>query len=41
MIERLRPLTQEQRQSARKSAGEAVIRAIGPKPARGQYAFRG
>jgi len=31
MIENLRPLTQEQRQAARQSAREAVIRAIGPK----------
>jgi len=34
MIENLRPLTQEQRQGARKKAREAVIRAIGPKPVR-------
>ena len=34
MIENLRPLTQEQRQSARRNAREAVIRAIGPRPTR-------
>lgn len=34
MIDNLRPLTQEQRQGARKKAREAVIRAIGPKPVR-------
>ena len=34
MIENLRPLTQEQRQGARKKARDAVIRAIGPKPVR-------
>jgi hypothetical protein len=39
MIENLRPLTQEQRQSARKAAREAVIRAIGPKPAREQFNY--
>ena len=33
MIENLRPLTQEQRQGARNKAHDAVIRAIGPKPA--------
>jgi hypothetical protein len=32
MIGNLRPLTQEQRQSARKVARDAVFRAIGPKP---------
>jgi hypothetical protein len=37
MIENLRPLTQEQRQGARKKAREAVIRAIGPKPAREHF----
>ena len=31
MIENLRPLTQEQRQDARKSARNAVIRALGSK----------
>ena len=34
MIENLRPLTQEQRQGARKNARDAVICTIGPKPAR-------
>jgi hypothetical protein len=37
MIENLRPLTQEQRQSARKKAREAVVRAIGPKPTREHF----
>ena len=37
MIENLRPLTQEQRQGARKKARDAVIRAIGPKPAREHF----
>lgn len=37
MIENLRPLTQEQRQNARKSARTAVMRSIGPKPAREQF----
>ncbi len=37
MIENLRPLTQEQRQAARKNAREAVVRAIGPQPARDQF----
>jgi hypothetical protein len=37
MIENFRPLTQEQRQSARKQAREAVVRAIGPKPAREHF----
>jgi hypothetical protein len=36
MIENLRPLTQEQRQGARKSARDAVIRSFGPKPTREQ-----
>jgi hypothetical protein len=39
MIENLRPLTQEQRQSAGKAAREAVIRAIGPKPAREHFNY--
>ena len=39
MIENLRPLTQEQRQSARKAAREAVVRAIGPKPAREHFNY--
>jgi hypothetical protein len=37
MIENLRPLTQEQRQSARRNAREAVIRAIGPRPTREHF----
>jgi hypothetical protein len=37
MIENLRPLTQEQRQGARKNAHDAVIRAIGPKPMREHF----
>lgn len=37
MIENLRPLTQEQRQGARKSARNAVMRSIGPKPTREQF----
>jgi hypothetical protein len=37
MIDNLRPLTQEQRQSARKKAREAIIRAIGPKPVREHF----
>jgi hypothetical protein len=37
MIEQLRPLTQEQRQSARRAAHNAVIRAIGPKPVRDHF----
>ena len=37
MIENLRPLTQEQRQGARKKAQEAVVRAIGPKPVREHF----
>jgi len=38
MINDLRPLTQEQRQSARKSAREAIVRSIGPRPSREQFA---
>ncbi len=38
MIEHLRPLTQEQRQAAYKSAREAALRAIGPKPVREHFA---
>lgn len=34
----IRPLTQEQRQSARQAAREAVLRAIGSKPIREQFA---
>jgi hypothetical protein len=37
MIENLRPLTQEQRQGARRNAREAVFCAIGPKPTREQF----
>jgi len=37
MIENLRPLTQEQRQSARRSARNAVLRSIGLKPTREQF----
>jgi hypothetical protein len=33
----LRPLTQEQRQGARNSARDAVIRSFGPKPTREQF----
>ena len=39
MIENLRPLTQEQRQGARKKARDAVIRAIGPKPTREHFNY--
>jgi hypothetical protein len=39
MIENLRPLTQEQRQAARKAAREAVVRAIGPKPMREHFHY--
>jgi hypothetical protein len=38
MIQNLRPLTQEQRQGARQSAREAVLRVIGPKPVREHFA---
>jgi hypothetical protein len=38
MIEQLRPLTQEQRQTARQAACQAVIRAVGPRPVREQFA---
>jgi len=34
----LRPLTQEQRQAARQAAGQAVVRSIGPRPAREHFA---
>jgi len=37
MINDIRPLTQEQRQAARKAAHNAVIRAVGAKPAREQF----
>jgi hypothetical protein len=39
MINNIRPLTQEQRQTARQAAREAIIRAIGIKPAREQFTF--
>jgi hypothetical protein len=35
----IRPLTQEQRQAARKAAHDAVIRAMGTKPTREQFAY--
>ncbi len=38
MIDNLRPLTQEQRQVAHRAARRAVTRAIGPQPAREQFA---
>jgi len=34
----IRPLTQEQRQTARQAARQAVVRSIGPRPAREQFA---
>jgi hypothetical protein len=37
MIENLRPLTQEQRQSAHQAARQAAIRALGPKPTREHF----
>lgn len=39
MTPSIRPLTQEQRQAARKAARDAVIRAIGTKPTREQFTF--
>jgi hypothetical protein len=39
MVDKLRPLTQEQRQIARQAACEAVVRAIGVKPTREQFTF--
>jgi hypothetical protein len=39
MTPSIRPLTQEQRQAARKAAHDAVIRAIGTKPTREQYTY--
>jgi hypothetical protein len=39
MIASIRPLTQEQRQAAHKAAHDAVIRAIGTKPTRGQFTY--
>jgi hypothetical protein len=38
MINDLRPLTQEQRQAARQAARQAVVRSIGPRPVREQFA---
>lgn len=38
MIQNLRPLTQEERQAARKIAREAVIRASGAKPIHEHFA---
>ena len=38
MIDNLRPLTQEQRQAARHAARQAVVRSIGPRPVREQFA---
>jgi hypothetical protein len=38
MIEQLRPLTQEQRQAARQAARQAIVRSIGPRPVREQFA---
>jgi hypothetical protein len=37
MIENPRPLTQEQRQTAYQAARQAVVRSIGPRPAREQF----
>ncbi len=39
MTPSIRPLTQEQRQAARKAAHDAVIRAIGTKPTREQFTY--
>jgi len=38
MTPSIRPLTQEQRQAARQAARQAVIRSIGPRPVREQFA---
>jgi hypothetical protein len=38
MIHNLRPLTQGQRQAARHAARQAVVRSIGPRPVRVQFA---
>ncbi len=38
MIDNLRPLTQEQRQTAYQAACQAVVRSIGSRPAREQFA---
>ena len=37
MIENLRPLTQDQRQSAHRAARQAAVRGIGPKPTREHF----
>ena len=37
MIENLRPLTQDQRQSAHRAARQAAVRSIGPKPTRDHF----
>lgn len=39
MIHNIRPLTQEQRQTARQAAHGAVVRAIGVKPSREQFSY--
>jgi hypothetical protein len=39
MIDNLRPLTQQQRQTARQAARQAVVRSIGPRPAREHFAY--
>ncbi len=39
MINNIRSLTQEQRQTARQAAHDAVIRAIGTKPIREQFTY--
>jgi hypothetical protein len=36
-LENLRPLTQDQRQSARQAARQAVVRSSGPRPTREQF----
>jgi hypothetical protein len=40
MFDNLRPLTQEQRQAARASARETVVRSIGARPVREQFAHQ-
>ena len=39
MTPSIRPLTQEQRQTARQAAHEAIVRAIGAKPTRDQFTY--
>jgi hypothetical protein len=39
MTPSIRPLTQEQRQAARKAAHDAVIRAVGSRPSREQFTY--